>query len=153
MTIRIPRDQGRWLAAQTPRLRRLVKEQAQVEAASKISKSLDVLLSAVAFVTGVTVAAWINGDWEITVAQMWTAVAILAVIVAVRVAWVRYRFRRIVRRARRLQRFCTDCGATEDLTVDHSEEAWRRRARGLSIRLCDVQILCRSCNSRKGAAR
>ena len=107
MTIRIPRDQGRWLAAQTPRLRRLVKEQAQVEAASKISKSLDVLLSAVAFATGVTVAAWINGDWEITVAQMWTAVAILAVIVAVRVAWVRYRFRRIVRKVNR------------ELEVDH----------------------------------
>ena len=97
----------RWLAAQTPRLRRLAKEQAQVEAASKISKSLDVLLSAVAFVTGVTVAAWINGDWEITVAQMWTAVAILAVIVAVRVAWVRYRFRRIVRKVNR------------ELEVDH----------------------------------
>lgn len=60
---------------------------------------------------------------------------------------------RLSRQARRLQRFCTDCGATEDLTVDHSPEAWRRQARGLSIRLCDVQILCRSCNSRKGAAR
>ena len=58
-------------------------------------------------VTGVTVAAWINGDWEITVAQMWTAVAILAVIVAVRVAWVRYRFRRIVRKVNR------------ELEVDH----------------------------------
>ena len=34
-------------------------------------------------------------------AQMWTAVAILAVIVAVRVAWVRYRFRRIVRKVNR----------------------------------------------------
>lgn len=98
----------RWLADQTPRLRRLFLDQAQVEAASKISKSLDVLLSAVAFVTGVTVAAaWINGDWEITVAQMWTAVAILAVIVAVRVAWVRYRFRRIVRKVNR------------ELEVDH----------------------------------
>lgn len=60
---------------------------------------------------------------------------------------------RLSRRARRLQRFCSDCGATEDLTVDHSPEAWARQARGLSIRLCDVQILCRSCNSRKGAAR
>ena len=97
----------RWLAAQTPRLRRMVEEQAQVEAASKISKSLDVLLSAVAFVIGVTVAAWINGDWEITVGQMWAAVVIVAVVVGVRVAWLRYRFRRIVRKVNR------------ELEVDH----------------------------------
>lgn len=60
---------------------------------------------------------------------------------------------RLSRKARRLQRFCTDCGTTEDLTVDHSAEAWRRRAQRLPIRLRDVQVLCRTCNSKKGAAR
>lgn len=91
----------RWLAAQTPRLRRLVLEQAQIDAAGKISKALDVLLSALGFVAGVTVGAWATGDWEITVGQMWTAVVIVAVVVGVRVAWLRYRFRRIVRKVNR----------------------------------------------------
>lgn len=56
-------------------------------------------------------------------------------------------------RARRLQPFCSICSATDDLTVDHSEEAWLRKARGLSIRLEDVRVLCRSCNSKAGRAR
>ena len=60
---------------------------------------------------------------------------------------------RLSRRARRLQRFCSDCGATEDLTVDHSPEAWARQARGLSIRLQDVEVVCRPCNSRRGRAK
>ena len=60
---------------------------------------------------------------------------------------------RLSARARRAQPFCSVCGATEDLTCDHSPEAWKRKARGLAIRLCDVDILCRACNSRKGAAR
>lgn len=55
--------------------------------------------------------------------------------------------------ARRLQPFCSDCGTTEDLTADHSPEAWRRRNRGLAIRLSDVDVVCRRCNSRRGAAR
>ena len=60
---------------------------------------------------------------------------------------------RLSARARRAQPFCSVCGATEDLTCDHSPEAWKRKERGLAIRLCDVDVLCRSCNSRKGAAR
>ncbi len=57
------------------------------------------------------------------------------------------------RRARRLQPFCTDCGTLDDLTVDHTPEAWRRRERGLVIRLRDVAVVCRSCNSKRGRAR
>ena len=57
------------------------------------------------------------------------------------------------RRARRLQPFCTDCGTTENLTTDHSPEAWRRKEAGLPIRLEDVDVVCRSCNARRGAAR
>ena len=47
-------------------------------------------------------------------------------------------------RARRLQPFCTDCGTREDLTADHSQEAWTRRQHGKPIRLRDVAVVCRS---------
>lgn len=56
-------------------------------------------------------------------------------------------------RARRLQPFCSDCGATDDLTADHSPEAWERVAAGLPVRLADVDVVCRGCNSRRGRAR
>ncbi len=55
--------------------------------------------------------------------------------------------------ARRMQPWCSACGAREDLTTDHSEEAWRRHDAGKPIRLCDVDVLCRRCNARKGRAR
>lgn len=57
------------------------------------------------------------------------------------------------KRARRLQPWCSTCGATEDLTCDHTPTAWQRKAQGKAIRLRDVDVLCRACNSRKGAAR
>ena len=63
------------------------------------------------------------------------------------------RWDRLSARARRLQPFCSDCGATTDLTTDHSEEAWRRHERGQSIRLRDVDVVCRSCNGKRGRAR
>lgn len=56
-------------------------------------------------------------------------------------------------RARRLQPFCEECGTTEDLTTDHTPEAWRRKQAGKTIRLRDVRVLCRSCNASAGAAR
>lgn len=56
-------------------------------------------------------------------------------------------------RARRAQPFCSDCGATEKLTVDHSPQAWERRSRGLPIRLSDVDVVCSSCNNARGPAR
>ncbi len=62
-------------------------------------------------------------------------------------------WRRLSERARRLQPFCTDCGTTDDLTVDHSPEAWHRKAQGLSIRLADVEVVCRPCNAKRGAAK
>ena len=62
-------------------------------------------------------------------------------------------WRRLSRKARRLQPFCSACGSTKDLTCDHSEQAWERHARGLALRLCDVDVLCRSCNAKKGRAR
>lgn len=56
-------------------------------------------------------------------------------------------------RARRIQPWCSDCGATDDLTCDHSEQAWQRKADGLPIRLEDVDVVCRSCNAKRGRAR
>lgn len=56
-------------------------------------------------------------------------------------------------RARKLQPFCSDCGATDDLTADHSETAWARREAGKVIRLKDIDVVCRRCNSERGAAR
>lgn len=63
------------------------------------------------------------------------------------------RWERLSARARKLQPFCSDCGSTSDLTTDHSEEAWRRHERGQLIRLRDVDVVCRSCNGKRGAAR
>lgn len=57
-------------------------------------------------------------------------------------------------RARRLQPFCTDCGATEDLQLDHLPSAWERKATGKRIRLgVDAEVVCGSCNRARGAAR
>lgn len=57
------------------------------------------------------------------------------------------------RRARRLQPFCTDCGATEDLQGDHLPIAWERRAAGKPVRLKDIDVVCGPCNRARGAAR
>lgn len=56
-------------------------------------------------------------------------------------------------RARRLQPWCSDCHGTEDLTTDHSERAWKRRAEGKAIRLRDVDVLCGPCNVARGSSR
>lgn len=56
-------------------------------------------------------------------------------------------------RARRLQPFCEHCGTTDDLQCDHLPEAWRRKARGLPVRLADVRVLCGPCNRAAGPAR
>lgn len=64
-----------------------------------------------------------------------------------------WKWRRLSQTARRIQQFCSDCGTTVDLTADHTPEAWRRKRRGLSIRLKDIDVVCRSCNTKRGAAR
>lgn len=60
---------------------------------------------------------------------------------------------RLSRRARRLQPFCTDCGATSNLETDHSPEAWERHDQGLPVRLQDVEVVCADCNRARGSAR
>lgn len=54
-------------------------------------------------------------------------------------------WQRLSRRARHLQPWCTDCGAVDDLTADHLH--WP------ATTLADVEVVCRSCNSRRGAVR
>ena len=63
------------------------------------------------------------------------------------------RWQRLSKRARELQPFCTDCGRPDDLTADHTVEAWRRYEAGKSIRLRDIDVVCRDCNSARGEAR
>lgn len=62
-------------------------------------------------------------------------------------------WRKLSERARRLQPWCTDCGTVNDLTADHSPEAWQRYEAGKTIRLDDIEVVCRPCNSRRGKAR
>jgi len=64
-----------------------------------------------------------------------------------------HRWNQLSKRARRLQPFCLDCGATDDLQTDHTPEAWARRAAGKPVRLKDVRVLCGPCNRAAGAAR
>lgn len=60
---------------------------------------------------------------------------------------------RLSERARRMQPWCLDCGATEDLQADHSPTAWDRWEQGLPIRLKDIDVTCRDCNLKRGPAR
>lgn len=62
-------------------------------------------------------------------------------------------WRRLSERARRLQPWCSDCGTTEDLTCDHSPTAWHRYEAGKAVRLRDVEVTCRACNTRRGSSR
>ena len=60
---------------------------------------------------------------------------------------------RLSAKARKLQPFCSDCGAVNDLQCDHTPEAWQRKAAGKPIRLQDVDVVCGPCNRARGAAR
>lgn len=62
-------------------------------------------------------------------------------------------WRKLSEKARKLQPFCSDCGATHDLQTDHSPQAWARKAAGKAIRLQDVDVVCGPCNRKRGAAR
>lgn len=62
-------------------------------------------------------------------------------------------WKRLSKQARRMQPFCSDCGSTDDLQADHKPEAWKRKADGKRIRLQDIDVVCGSCNRRRGAAR
>ncbi len=57
------------------------------------------------------------------------------------------------RRARRAQPFCTDCGTSDDLSVDHLPGAWEKVQAGQRLTLADVEVVCGPCNNRRGARR
>lgn len=63
------------------------------------------------------------------------------------------KWKRLSKRARRLSPFCALCGSPDDLTLDHSLEAWAFHKRGRAVPLSLVRVLCRSCNSRQGKAQ
>ncbi|WP_226995885.1 HNH endonuclease [Gordonia phthalatica] len=48
-----------------------------------------------------------------------------------------------------MQAFCSACGATEDLTVDHIQPLHLRP--DLAYTLTNLDVLCRSCNGAKDA--
>ncbi len=61
---------------------------------------------------------------------------------------------KLSRRARRLQPFCSDCGATRDLQLDHTQRTWERVDAGKVVRLRDTGgVVCAACNRRRGAGR
>lgn len=62
-------------------------------------------------------------------------------------------WRRLSARARQLQRFCTRCGSTKNLSTDHTPEAWHRKVNGLPITLRHVQVLCATCQAELGSSR
>jgi len=64
-----------------------------------------------------------------------------------------WNWQKLSKRARRLQPFCSDCFAREDLQADHSPEAWERKAAGKPIRLQDIDVVCGDCNIKRGSAR
>lgn len=57
-------------------------------------------------------------------------------------------WQRLARQAIAAQPWCTICGTTTDLTVDHHDPQTRGRTK---LTLDDVDVLCRSHNSSKGA--
>lgn len=61
---------------------------------------------------------------------------------------------KLSRRARRLQPFCTDCGATDDLQLDHTPRTWELIDAGKTPRLKDTGgVVCGPCNRRRGSGR
>jgi 5-methylcytosine-specific restriction endonuclease McrA len=60
------------------------------------------------------------------------------------------RWQRLSRRARQLQDWCLRCGSADDLTCDHRVALSKGGTRRPT--LADVDVLCRGCNARKGAA-
>lgn len=47
-----------------------------------------------------------------------------------------------------MQPFCSTCGATDDLTIDHITPL---HLGGDPYAITNLQVLCRACNGRKGA--
>jgi 5-methylcytosine-specific restriction protein A len=62
-------------------------------------------------------------------------------------------WRALSRRARSMQDYCADCGATEDLTADHLPSAhYKIAVTKKPLTLWDIEVVCRPCNSKRGPA-
>ncbi|KQH78855.1 hypothetical protein AO501_07715 [Mycobacterium gordonae] len=69
-----------------------------------------------------------------------------------------YSYQKLRAQAIALQPFCTDCQATDNLTLDHTPESWRKVERGRTLTLRDVRngllfVRCQRCNQKAGNAR
>lgn len=62
-----------------------------------------------------------------------------------------WRWRRLSERARERQPFCTQCGATSNLQLDHVVSVAAGGPAFPHLDGVEAQVLCRSCNARKGA--
>lgn len=65
---------------------------------------------------------------------------------------------RLSKRARQIQPWCSDCGGTDKLSVDHTIEAWKKVERGEALTLQDfadglLDVTCMPCNNDRGNAR
>jgi 5-methylcytosine-specific restriction protein A len=64
-----------------------------------------------------------------------------------------YAWDNLSRRARKLQDHCRDCGTYADLTADHLPSAWHKiLITKKQLTLWDIEVVCRSCNSKRGPA-
>ncbi|WP_019874175.1 hypothetical protein [Sporichthya polymorpha] len=61
-------------------------------------------------------------------------------------------WRNLSKRARRLQPFCQDCGTKANLTTDHTPAAHHARLNRRPITLAMVEVVCASCNAKRGPA-
>ena len=64
-------------------------------------------------------------------------------------------WRRLSKRARRLQPFCgwPGCGSSRNLSGEHTPEAWWRKENGKPIRLQDIEVLCAKHQAEAGSSR
>jgi 5-methylcytosine-specific restriction enzyme A len=63
-------------------------------------------------------------------------------------AWVK-----LSSRARKLQPFCELCSSPDNLSGDHTPQAWLKHEAGERLTLADIRVLCRRCNSAAGSSR
>lgn len=64
-----------------------------------------------------------------------------------------WRWTQLSRRARRTQPWCSDCGREDNLTTDHTPQAWAAYLDGRPITLAMVDVVCNDCNNERGTAR
>lgn len=65
-----------------------------------------------------------------------------------------HQWSKLSKRARRLQKFCSDCGTTENLQLDHTPETWQRWYDRKVIRLEHTGgVVCGDCNIARGQQR